>query len=278
MNLWHQFAGMRRAVKPAHGTIACVDKNQSNPKRDPMLRYSRHLVLPAFGAAGQEKLGAAAVLLVGLGGLGSPAALYLAAAGVGRLLLNDFDRVDLSNLQRQLLYTEADLGTAKTTAAAAALSALNPDCKLEALDGRLDETALAAAVQRADVVLDGSDNFGTRFAVNRACVAAKTPLVSGAAIRYEGQLAVFDPRKTASPCYACLYEESSEELENCRQNGVLAPLTGVIGSLMAVEALKLITGSGEPLLGRLLRYDARSGELRYTSFDKDPACPVCNPR
>ncbi|HEV2110271.1 MAG TPA: molybdopterin-synthase adenylyltransferase MoeB [Gammaproteobacteria bacterium] len=243
-----------------------------------MLRYSRHLVLPDFGAAGQEKLTGATVLLVGLGGLGSPAALYLAAAGVGRLLLNDFDRVDLSNLQRQLLYTEADLGTAKTIAAAAALGALNPDCKLEALDGRLDGEALAAAVRRADVVLDGSDNFGTRFAVNAACVAAKKPLVSGAAIRYEGQLAVFDPRDPAGPCYACLYAEGSEELENCRQNGVLAPLTGVIGSLMAVEAIKLIAGTGEPLLRRLLRFDARSGEMRYTHFEKDPACPVCSPR
>ncbi len=278
MRLWHQFAGLPRAVKPAHGTIARVDKTSSHPGRDPMLRYSRHLVLPAFGAQGQEKLAHATVLLVGLGGLGSPAALYLAAAGVGRLLLNDFDRVDLSNLQRQLLYTEADLGTSKTTAAAAALAALNPDCKLEALDGRLDEEALKTAVQRADVVLDGSDNFGTRFAVNRACVAAKTPLVSGAAIRYEGQLTVFDPRDPASPCYACLYEEGNEELENCRQNGVLAPLTGVIGSLMAVEVVKLIAATGEPLLGRLLRFDAMSGELHYTKFAKDPACPVCSPR
>lgn len=243
-----------------------------------MLRYSRHLALPDFGAAGQEKLAGATVLLVGLGGLGSPAALYLAAAGVGRLLLNDFDRVDLSNLQRQLLYTEADLGTAKTIAAAAALGVLNPDCKLEALDGRLDGEALAAAVRRADVVLDGSDNFGTRFAVNSACVAAKKPLVSGAAIRYEGQLAVFDPRDPAGPCYACVYEEGSEELENCRQNGVLAPLTGVIGSLMAVEAIKLIAGTGKPLLRRLLRFDARSGEMRYTHFEKDPACPVCSRR
>ena len=250
----------------------------SNPGRDPKLRYSRHLVLPAFGAAGQEKLADATALLVGLGGLGSPAALYLAAAGVGRLLLNDFDRVDLSNLQRQVLYTETDVGSAKTTAAAAALAALNPGCKLEALDGRLDAEALATAVGRADVVLDGSDNFGTRFAVNAACVAAKTPLVSGAAIRYEGQLAVFDPRDPAGPCYACLYEEGNEELENCRQNGVLAPLTGVIGSLMAVEAIKLITGTGGPLLGRLLRFDALSGELRYTRFEKDPACPVCGRR
>jgi molybdopterin-synthase adenylyltransferase len=255
-----------------------VNKPASPHAGDPLLRYSRHLVLPEFGAAGQEKLAGATALLVGLGGLGSPAALYLAAAGIGRLLLNDFDRVDLSNLQRQLLYTEADLGTAKTTAAAAALAALNPACRLEALDGRLDAGALAAAVSRADVVLDGSDSFGTRFAVNAACVVAKTPLVSGAAIRYEGQLAVFDPRDPASPCYACLYEEGSEELENCRQNGVLAPLTGVIGSLMAVEAIKLITGVGKPLLGRLLRFDARSGELRYTKFEKDPACPVCSRR
>ena len=254
-----------------------MDKTASSP-RDPKLRYSRHLVLPDFGAAGQDKLARATALLVGLGGLGSPAALYLAAAGVGRLLLNDFDRVDSSNLQRQLLYTEADIGTSKTTAAAAALGALNPDCKLEALDGRLDEESLALAVGRADVVLDGSDNFGTRFAVNRACVAAKTPLVSGAAIRYEGQLTVFDSRDPASPCYACLYEEGQEELENCRQNGVLAPLTGVIGSLMAVEAVKLIAATGEPLVGRLLRYDSRSGELRYTRFEKDPACPVCNRR
>ncbi|HEU5398523.1 MAG TPA: molybdopterin-synthase adenylyltransferase MoeB [Gammaproteobacteria bacterium] len=242
----------------------------------PTLRYSRHLVLPDFGAAGQERLARSTVLLVGLGGLGSPAALYLAAAGIGRLLLNDFDRVDLSNLQRQVLYTEADLGTAKTTAAAAALAALNPDCRLEALDGRLEGEALSMAVQRADAVLDGSDNFGTRFAVNAACVEAKKPLVSGAAIRYEGQLVVFDARDLASPCYACLYGENDEELENCRQNGVLAPLTGVIGSLMAVEAIKLLAGTGKPLLGRLLRYDAQSGELRSTPFEKDPACSVCS--
>ena len=240
------------------------------------LRYSRHLVLPDFGTASQERLARSTVLLVGLGGLGSPAALYLAAAGVGRLLLNDFDRVDMSNLQRQILYTEADLGTAKTTAAAAALAALNPDCKLEALDGRLEGEALSMAVHRADVVLDGSDNFGTRFAVNAACVAAKRPLVSGAAIRYEGQLAVFDARDPTNPCYACLYEESDEELENCRQNGVLAPLTGVMGSLMAVEAIKLLAGTGKPLLGKLLRYDAQSGELRTTRFEKDPQCPICS--
>ncbi|MFI4968130.1 MAG: HesA/MoeB/ThiF family protein [Gammaproteobacteria bacterium] len=245
---------------------------------DTALRYSRHLVLPDFGAAGQERLGRATALLVGLGGLGSPAALYLAAAGVGRLLLNDFDRVDLSNLQRQVLYRETDLGKPKTTTAAVALAALNPGCQLETLEGRLDQGALAAAVARADVVLDGSDNFGTRFAVNAACVAAGKPLVSGAAIRYEGQLTVFDTRDPASPCYACLYEEGSEELENCRQNGVLAPLTGVMGSLMAVEAVKLLARVGEPLIGRLLRFDALGGEMRYTHFKRDAACPVCSRR
>lgn len=245
---------------------------------DPALRYSRHLVLPDFGAAGQERLACSTALLVGLGGLGSPAALYLAAAGVGRLLLNDFDRVDLSNLQRQVLYREADLGKPKTATAASALAALNPACGLETLEGRLDHDGLHAAVARADVVLDGSDNFGTRFAVNAACVASGKPLVSGAAIRYEGQLTVFDVREPASPCYACLYDEGSEELENCRLNGVLAPLTGVMGSLMAVEAIKLMAHVGRPLLGRLLSFDALNGEMRYTNFKRDPACPVCSRR
>jgi molybdopterin-synthase adenylyltransferase len=242
------------------------------------LRYSRHLALPDFGAPAQHRLAQASVLVLGLGGLGSPAALYLASAGVGRLLLNDFDRVDLSNLQRQLLYREDDAGRPKTEAAAAALAALNPACDLERLDGRLDPPALAEVLGRCDLVLDGSDNFGTRFAVNQACIAARKPLVSGAALRYEGQLSVFDPRDAASPCYACLYPEGGEELEDCRQNGVLAPLTGVIGSLMAVEALKVLTGIGASLVGRLLRYDALTGEMRYTIIRRDPACTVCGRR
>jgi adenylyltransferase/sulfurtransferase len=248
------------------------------PDRDPnwKLRYSRHLALPDFGAAAQERLAAASVLLVGLGGLGSPAALYLGAAGVGRLLLNDFDRVDASNLQRQILYGDRSVGEAKTEAAAAAITALNPGCQVEKLERRLDAAALAEVIARVELVLDGSDNFGTRFAVNAACVAAKKPLVSGAALRYEGQLAVFDPRDPASPCYACLYQEGGEELENCERNGVLSPLTGVMGSLMAVEAVKLLTGVGMPLTGRLLRYDAATGEMRSTLLAKDPACPVCS--
>lgn len=242
------------------------------------LRYSRHLALPEFGAPAQEKLAAATVLVVGLGGLGSPATLYLAAAGVGRILLNDFDKVDLSNLQRQILYRDGDVGRPKTEAAAAALKGINPGPILEPLDGRLDEAALAQHVVRCDLVLDGSDNFGTRFAVNQACMAARKPLVSGAALRYAGQLAVFDNRDAASPCYACLYQETGEELEDCQRNGVLAPLTGVIGSLMAVEAMKLLTGAGRPMTGRLLRYDALTGETHYTTVRKDPACPVCGQR
>lgn len=242
------------------------------------LRYSRHLALPEFGAPAQQKLADASVLLVGLGGLGSPAALYLAAAGVGRLLLNDFDKVDLSNLQRQILYKESDVGHPKTHAAAAALSDSHPGCRIEMLEGRLEEAALAGAASRADLVLDGSDNFGTRFAVNAACFRAGKPLVSGAAIRYEGQITVFDPRDPASPCYACLYPEGGEELENCRQNGVLAPLTGVIGSLMAVEAVKLLAGVGRPLTGRLLRYDALDAGIRHAILKRDPACPVCSRR
>ncbi|HEY3645263.1 MAG TPA: HesA/MoeB/ThiF family protein [Gammaproteobacteria bacterium] len=239
------------------------------------LRYSRHLALPEFGAPAQQALAAATVLVVGLGGLGSPAALYLAAAGIGRLLLNDFDKVDLSNLQRQVLYRDSDVGKPKTQAAAAALKRINPGPVFEPLEGRLDEAALAQVIRRCDLVLDGSDNFGTRFAVNKACVAANKPLVSGAAIRYQGQLAVFDARDTASPCYACLYQEMGEELEDCQRNGVLAPLTGVIGSLMAVEALKLLSGVGRPVAGKLLRYDALTGETRHTTINKDPACPVC---
>lgn len=239
------------------------------------LRYSRHLVLPDLGTEGQEKLARARILIVGLGGLGSPAALYLAAAGVGTLLLNDFDRVDLSNLQRQILYASADVGAAKTTVAARTLEALNPDCRLELLDRRMDEKELQSVVQNIDVVLDGSDNFGTRFAVNSACVRARKPLVSGAAIRYQGQLAVFDMREANSPCYACLYPESGEAMENCRSNGILAPLVGVIGSLMAVETVKLITGIGRPLVGRLWRLDAISSESFTSHLKRDPACPVC---
>lgn len=242
------------------------------------LRYSRHLALSGFDAEAQARLSASRVLIVGLGGLGSPAAMYLAASGVGTLLLNDFDSVDLSNLQRQILHRDADIGQAKTDSAATTITGLNPECRVERLARRLSDDELQTVIASTDVVLDGSDNFGTRFAVNAACVRAGTPLVSGAAIRFDGQLTTFVPRDPSSPCYACLYQESDEELENCRSNGVLSPLTGVIGSMMAVEAIKLITGIGDTLAGRLLQYDARGATMRTTLLKRDPACPVCAKR
>lgn len=241
-------------------------------------RYARHLALADFGEAAQARLANASALIVGLGGLGSAAALYLAAAGVGRLLLADFDSVDEANLQRQILYRTADLGGRKAQAARAALLALNPTLSVEALDTRLAGAALDAAVAGSEVVLDGSDNFVTRAAVNAACIAHRRPLVSGAALRWEGRLAVFDLRSAASPCLACLHPDTRESLENCERGGVLGPLVGVIGSLQAVEALKLLTGTGIPLTGRLLRYDARNGRITVFAIDRRPDCPACRNR
>jgi molybdopterin-synthase adenylyltransferase len=240
------------------------------------LRYSRHLVLPDIGAAGQARLAAARVLVVGLGGLGSPAALYLAASGVGEMLLNDFDRIDATNLQRQILYGEADVGRPKTDAAADAIARINSSVRVVRVAERLQGDALVDAVAGCNVVLDGTDNFGTRFAVNAACVATRTPLVSGAALRFEGQLAVFRP-DLGGPCYRCLYAESDELMEDCRNNGVLAPLVGVIGSTMAVEAVKVIVGIGGDSAGRVLLYDARTLRWREIALARDPHCPVCGP-
>jgi molybdopterin-synthase adenylyltransferase len=238
-------------------------------------RYARHLALAGFGAAEQARLRDATALVIGAGGLGSPALLYLAAAGIGRLVVSDFDTVDVTNLQRQVLFTTEDLGRPKAEAAAARLAALNPDTCTVPVNARLAEDALALAVARADVVLDCCDNFATRFAVNAACVAARRPLVSGAAIRLEGQLAVFRADRPGAPCYRCLWEEDDEGLENCRGNGILGPVTGVIGSMMAVEALKITSGCAPSADGRLLLYDAREGTWRSLRLERDPACPVC---
>jgi molybdopterin-synthase adenylyltransferase len=238
-------------------------------------RYARHLALAGFDAAEQARLHDATALVVGAGGLGSPALLYLAAAGIGRLVVSDFDNIDITNLQRQVLYATDDVGKAKAEAAATRLAALNPDTIVEAVTMRLGGDALAAAVAAADVVLDCSDNFGTRFALNAACVAAGKPLVSGAAIRYEGQLAVFRADRPGSPCYRCLWEEDAEELENCRGNGVLGPVTGVIGSMMAVEALKIASGCAPSADGKLMLYDAREGSWRSLRLERDPDCPTC---
>lgn len=238
-------------------------------------RYARQIALADVGAEGQAKLGAARVLVVGLGGLGCPAALYLATSGIGRLVLNDFDRVDESNLPRQILYTPEDVGALKVDAARKRLRALNPDVNVVVRAERLDGGALEAAVGDADVVLDGTDNFATRFAVNRACVARRVPLVSGAAVRVEGQLAVFPNDDDDGPCYACLYDDEDEWLGDCQGNGVLAPVPGVIGTLMAEEALKLVLGWQSALRNRLLLWDAKRGDWHSVALKRDPDCVVC---
>lgn len=241
-----------------------------------LLRYSRHILLPEIGVEGQERLRAARALVVGAGGLGCPAALYLAASGIGRLTLADPDRVDLTNLQRQILFRTDSIGARKVDAAAAALGALNPEVELVTLAARLEGEALERLVAGADVVLDCSDNFATRHAVNRACVRHARPLVSGAALRFDGQIAVFDLRRPDAPCYACLFPEGGETEElRCAVMGVFAPLTGTIGALQALEAVKIVSGAGQPASGRLLMLDARNAEWRSVLVSKDPDCPVC---
>lgn len=240
-----------------------------------LLRYSRQIMLPQFDVAGQQALLDAHVLIVGAGGLGSPAAMYLAAAGIGRLTLVDDDTVELSNLQRQLAHSEADLGRSKVDSAAATLRAMNSEIEVVAIDRRVDGAALSQLVAGADAVIDATDNFATRFAINRACLAARVPLVSGAAIRLEGQVAVFDSRDPASPCYECLYRGDAGEDLNCANNGVLAPVVGIIGAMQALEAIKLIARCGEPLVGRLLLLDAASLQWREMRLPRDPHCAAC---
>ncbi len=241
---------------------------------DALLRYSRQIMLPQVGIEGQQRLQQAHVLIIGLGGLGSPAAMYLAAAGIGTLELCDDDRVDLSNLQRQILHTTGRIGEHKALSAEQGLLALNPGCRLVTHARRLEGEALERAVERVDLVLDCSDNFDTRFTLNRVCHLKHTPLVSGAAVRWDGQVAVFDQR-AGGPCYRCLYDESGEEDLRCSENGVIAPLVGVIGSLQAVEAIKLLCGIGESLRGRLLVLDALQMRWRELRLRPDPDCPVC---
>jgi adenylyltransferase/sulfurtransferase len=244
-----------------------------------LLRYSRHILLAELGIEGQERLRGAHALVVGAGGLGCPAALYLAASGFGRLTLADPDKVDLTNLQRQILYRTDSVGTAKVEAARAALSALNPEVQIVPLQKRLEAKEMEPLLAEVDVVLDCSDNFATRHALNRACVRAKKPLVSGAAIRFDAQVAVFDLRQPDAPCYACLYPEDGEVEEvQCSTMGVFAPLTGVVGALQAMEAVKLLAKAGETLSGRLLLLDARKSEWRTVRVKRDPACAVCSAR
>jgi molybdopterin/thiamine biosynthesis adenylyltransferase len=239
-----------------------------------LLRYSRQIMLPELGIDGQQRLRDAQALIIGLGGLGSPVAMYLAAAGVGTLELVDDDQVDLSNLQRQILHTTDRIGRDKTRSAQAGLNALNPETQLILRNARLHDERLNDAVDAADLVLDCSDNFATRFALNQVCHDLRTPLVSGAAIRWDGQITVFDGQP-GSPCYRCLYTEDGEEELRCSENGVVAPLVGIIGAMQALEAIKLLCGVGEPLGGRLLMLDALRMQWREMRLKPDPACPVC---
>lgn len=240
-----------------------------------LLRYSRQIMLPEVDVAGQEKLLDASVLIVGLGGLGSPVALYLASAGVGRLILCDHDEVDLSNLQRQVVHNTAGIGRRKVDSAADTLTRINPDVALEKIPVKLHGDALTEAVSSATVVVDATDNFEVRFELNRASLATGVPLVSGAAIRWEGQVAVFDPGDPDSPCYRCLYAEGDDGALNCSENGVIAPLVGVIGTCQAMETVKLITGVGDTLTGYVLYFDGKRMEWRRLRLPKDPNCPAC---
>lgn len=247
---------------------------------DQLLRYSRQIMLPQFDIAGQQRLLSSHALIIGLGGLGSPVAMYLAAAGIGKLTLVDDDAVDLSNLQRQIVHTNADIGRAKVESAAQMLRAMNPEIEIFTLEKRLSGDELNQAVQQAGIVIDASDNFATRFAINQACVNTETPLVSGAAVRMEGQVSVFlnsgpDQENTPSPCYRCLYDDIPEAETTCSDTGVLSPVVGIIGSIQATEAIKVLTGIGTNLSGRLLTLDASTMEFREMRLRKDPACPVC---
>ncbi len=241
-----------------------------------LLRYSRHILLDEIGIEGQTKIIGAHALIIGAGGLGSPAALYLASAGVGRITLADGDTLDLTNLQRQILHTQERIGQLKAISGQSALLRINPDVTVAPISERLAGERLEALVAEADVVLDCCDNFDTRHAVNRACVRQRTPLVSGAAIRFSGQLSVFDTRRDNSPCYHCLFPEGEDvEETRCAVMGIFAPLTGIIGAMQAAEALKVISGAGQLAVGRLLLLDGLTMEWRSVKFAKDPTCAVC---
>ena len=244
-------------------------------KDEQLLRFSRQIMLPTMDVAGQQELVDATVLIVGMGGLGCPAAMYLSAAGVGHLIIADDDTVEITNLQRQIAHEQSNLGESKVSSAETTLKGLNPDVRITQIKNRLEGDLLEQVVVSADVVVDASDNFNTRFAVNQSCLKNKKPLVSGAAIRMEGQIAVFDSGNPESPCYQCLYSECGDDDASCSQNGVMAPLVGIIGSVQAMETIKLITGIGNSLVGRLLLLDAATMQWREMKLPRDPSCPAC---
>lgn len=239
------------------------------------VRYARQVSLPQLGPEGQARLGSSRALVIGLGGLGTPASLYLANSGVGHLTICDYDKVDETNLPRQVLYGPGDVGESKTRAAAAYLWARVPDAEITELNGRLDEAALSAAVAESDIVLDCTDNFTSRTLINRVCSANSKTLVSGAAIRFEGQLAVFDFVRSRRPCYSCLYSTEDENLEDCAGQGILAPVVGTIGCMMATEAIKSLLGLGTELAGKVWIYDALAGSGRTVAVLPRDDCPVC---
>lgn len=240
-----------------------------------LLRYSRQILLPQIDIAGQQKLLNARVLVVGLGGLGSPVAMYLAAAGVGHLLLTDFDEVDLSNLQRQIIHSQVDIGRSKVESAKDRLTQLNPDLRITSLARRLEPDELQKWIASVDLVVDCSDNITTRQQLNMACLQLKIPLVSGAAIGFEGQVTVFDFRVPSSPCYGCLYGENSEQNLSCSESGVIAPLVGIIGSVQALESIKLLVGIGQSLEGKLLLLDGLTMSWQTLTLGKQAGCSVC---
>ena len=241
-----------------------------------LLRYARHILLNDFGIEGQEKLLAARVLIVGVGGLGSPVAMYLASAGVGTLMLADHDTVEISNLQRQIIHTSERLGMLKADSGKQAIHALNPSIRVETLLNRMEDKSLSQAISQVDLVVDCTDNFATRHAINRACVSHRVPLVSGAAVRFDGQISVFDPRDPNSPCYHCLFPEAQDvEPMSCATMGVFAPLVGIIGTMQAAEAIKVLAGTGNPLVGRLLILDALDMRWHSVKVRRDPGCAVC---
>ncbi|WP_299878515.1 HesA/MoeB/ThiF family protein [uncultured Cocleimonas sp.] len=237
-------------------------------------RYARQIRLSKIGEAGQQKLLDSTVLIIGMGGLGSPAALYLAAAGIGKLIVSDFDQVEDSNLQRQIIHRTQDIGELKAFSAKRTIAELNPDCEVEALDWQLDDDELEQYIQQADIVLDCTDNFPTRFAINRACVKQSTPLVSGAAIRMEGQITSYIP-DSGGPCYQCLYKPDFESTETCAMEGVLSPVVGVIGTMQALQAILVLIGEEENVNGKLLLFDALNMEWQKVTIPKNPNCAVC---
>lgn len=242
-----------------------------------LLRYSRHILLPQIDIAGQEKLNQSHVLIIGAGGLGSPAALYLAASGIGNLTICDGDQVDLTNLQRQIMHDSSAIGMEKTRSAKQTLLKINPGIKITAIQARVDAEKLSQLIPQADAVIDASDNFGTRHHVNQTCVTHKKPLISGAAVQFSGQISVFDLRHSSNPCYHCLFPVDGEQEDMpCAIMGVFSPIVGIIGSMQAAETLKILLNIGESLNGRLLVLDGLTMNWRSIRLNKDPACPVCH--